>query len=290
MWAWPRWPTSGTSSTLPYGTSPRPSRCAASSSSPRRWPLALAVLAWIRQAQGEAVGALEAIGEAGLAAPGPDVPGLLNPVPAQRARLLLAQGDVAGAARWTQERGLGVGDEPDYPRSPSISCWARVLLAQDRPGPAFALLGRLHAAATSPGPHRQRHRDPGAAGAGPGARRAMRPPQWTAWPEPSCSAAPGAMSGCSPTKAWRWPRWLPAWSRRRRQATLPPAGSRSGCLAQLLRAFGEKPAAPGAAQAAKRGRVPGLVEQLTARELEILALLAAGTSNPRIAEQLVVRP
>ena len=34
--------------------------------------------------------------------------------------------------------------------------------------------------------------------------------------------------------------------------------------------------------------VPGMVEQLTARELEILALLAAGTPNPRIAEELVV--
>jgi DNA-binding NarL/FixJ family response regulator len=34
--------------------------------------------------------------------------------------------------------------------------------------------------------------------------------------------------------------------------------------------------------------VPGLVEQLTARELEILALLAAGTPNPRIAAELVI--
>ena len=33
---------------------------------------------------------------------------------------------------------------------------------------------------------------------------------------------------------------------------------------------------------------PSLVEQLTARELEVLALLAAGAPNPRIAEQLVV--
>jgi LuxR family transcriptional regulator, maltose regulon positive regulatory protein len=39
----------------------------------------------------------------------------------------------------------------------------------------------------------------------------------------------------------------------------------------------------GAASAA-----PGLVEQLTAREQEILVLLAAGAPNRRIAEQLVV--
>jgi LuxR family transcriptional regulator, maltose regulon positive regulatory protein len=54
------------------------------------------------------------------------------------------------------------------------------------------------------------------------------------------------------------------------------------CLAQVLRAFGGRPAAPRAIA------VPGLIEQLTARELEILALLAAGTSNPRIAGELVV--
>ncbi|MBO0808196.1 MAG: response regulator transcription factor, partial [Actinobacteria bacterium] len=56
-----------------------------------------------------------------------------------------------------------------------------------------------------------------------------------------------------------------------------------GCLAQLLRAFGGDGTGRGAAAA-----VPGLVDQLTARELEILGLLAAGTPNPAIAEQLVV--
>ena len=60
-----------------------------------------------------------------------------------------------------------------------------------------------------------------------------------------------------------------------------------GCLARVLGAFGEKPAAPGAGRGAA-AVVPGLVEQLTARELEVLALLAAGAPNPRIAEQLVV--
>ena len=34
--------------------------------------------------------------------------------------------------------------------------------------------------------------------------------------------------------------------------------------------------------------LPGLIEPLTAREVEVLALLAAGRSNPRIAEDLVI--
>ena len=113
-------------------------------------PLAagLVTLAWIRQATGDPAGALEAIGEAGQASPGPA--GLLNPVPAQRARLLLAQGDLAAAARWTQESGLDARTTSrDYPREPGYLVLARVLLAQGRPGQALALLDRLHAAAAA---------------------------------------------------------------------------------------------------------------------------------------------
>ena len=107
----------------------------------------LVTLAWIRQATGDPAGALEAIGEAEHASPGPA--GLLNPVPAQRARLLLAQGDLAAAARWTQESGLRADDEPGYPREPGHLVLARVLLAQEQPGEALALLDRLHAAAVA---------------------------------------------------------------------------------------------------------------------------------------------
>ena len=111
----------------------------------------LVTLAWIRQAQGDPGGAREAMDEAGRAAPGPGVTGLLNPVPTQRARLVLAQGDVATAARWTRERGLDADDEPSYPQEPEHLVLARVLLAQDRPGPALGLLERLHAAAAAQG-------------------------------------------------------------------------------------------------------------------------------------------
>jgi LuxR family maltose regulon positive regulatory protein len=89
--------------------------------------------------------------EAGRAALGPGVTGLLNPVPAQRARLLLAQGDVAGAARWTTERGLGPGDQPGYPREAEYLVLARVLLAQDRPAQALTLVERMLVSASGQG-------------------------------------------------------------------------------------------------------------------------------------------
>jgi LuxR family transcriptional regulator, maltose regulon positive regulatory protein len=60
-----------------------------------------------------------------------------------------------------------------------------------------------------------------------------------------------------------------------------------GCLAKVLRAFGGQDDLHGARRGGAMA-VPGLVEQLTARELEVLVLLAAGLPNPRIAEQLVV--
>jgi LuxR family maltose regulon positive regulatory protein len=134
-------------------------------------PLAagLVTLAWIRQATGDPGGALAAIGEAGQASPGP--PGLLNPVPAQRARLLLAQGDLAAAARWIEERGLGADDDPDYPREPGYLVLAP---GPARPGPARPGARAARPAARDggcPGPGGQHHRGRGAARAGAGRHR-----------------------------------------------------------------------------------------------------------------------
>src|SRR5215470_13714887 len=103
----------------------------------------LARLSQIRQATGDPAGALEAIGEAERVAASPVVGSLVNPVPAQRARLMLAQGNIAPAIRWIQQHGLGPEDELSYPHEQEYLVLARVLLAQGRPGEALALLDRL---------------------------------------------------------------------------------------------------------------------------------------------------
>jgi len=89
--------------------------------------------------------------EAGQAGLSPQVVALFNPVPSQRARLLLAQGDVHAAGQWTAAAGLSPDDEPDYPREPVYLVLARVLLARGDPGPALTLLQRLADAAAGQG-------------------------------------------------------------------------------------------------------------------------------------------
>jgi LuxR family transcriptional regulator, maltose regulon positive regulatory protein len=106
-------------------------------------PLAigLAVLARVRQAQGDQAGALQAIREAERVMPDPEVTSLLNPVPAVAARLLLAHGRLAEAAHWTIERGLKVEDTPSYVRERDQLVLARVMLASDQAERALPLLG-----------------------------------------------------------------------------------------------------------------------------------------------------
>jgi LuxR family maltose regulon positive regulatory protein len=245
----------------------------------------LVTLAWIRQAQGDPDGALEAMTEAGRAALGPGVTDLINPVPAQRARLLLAQGDVAAAGRWTTERGLGPGDEPGYPREREYLVLARVLLAQGLPAQALALLERMLAAAAA--------QSRTGSVIEIGALRALA--------LAACGDQDAAVDALARALALGYPQGyvrvfadegapmaalLARLAAAQRDQRAAAGGIHPGYLAALLRACGEADAVPPRSRAA--AAPPGMAEPLTARELEVLRLLAAGSSNQRIARELFV--
>ena len=249
-------------------------------------PLAtgLATLAWIRQATGDPAGAREAISEAGQVSPGPAA-GLLNPVPPQRARLQLAQGDLAAATDWIERRGLSADDEPDYPREPGHLVLARVLLAQAQPARAVALLDRLHAAAAA--------QDRTGSLIEIGALRALGLAA-SGEEATAVTALAGVLTLASPQGYVRVfaDEGPPMAALLARLIAAQRSGGTAaevplGCLARLQRAFGAQDIIPDAGRG-EVTTVPGLVEQLTSRELEVLEMLAAGKSNQAIANQLVV--
>ena len=247
-------------------------------------PLAdgLAILGMIRQATGDPAGALEAITEAGQASPGPA--GLLNPVPAQRARLLLAQGNLAAAARFAQENGLSPDDDPIYPREPGYLVLARVLLSQDRPAQALALLDRLHTAALA-----QDRTDSlietGALRALALAASGNEAGAVTVLAEALLLACPQGyvrvFADEGPPMAALLGRLIAA--QRTGQAAV---GVPLGYLARLQCAFDTGPSTPD--HRPGTAAVQGIVDPLTSRELEVLTMLAAGRSNQAIARELVV--
>ena len=248
----------------------------------------LTILARVRQAQGDPVAALEAVREAEQVQLSEAVVGLLNPAPALRARLELANGQVEAAARWVLQRGLAVQDQPSYPREREHLVLARVLLAQQAPERALELLERWTALAAAQGRTESTielltlqalaHAD-----------RGDEPAALTTLAEALVLAAPEGYLRVfvdeGPPMAALF-RQLLGGRHPERQAAVDAVPR--DYLARLAAAF-EQAGAP-VFPTAKRGAVmvPGLVEALSARELEVLALLATGKPNRAIAKELVV--
>ena len=91
-----------------------------------RWRVAMAR---IRQAEGDLGGALDLLNEAERMYVGDYFPNV-RPVPAQRARVQIAQGTVGEALGWARERGLSIADDLSYLREFEHITLARLLLAR----------------------------------------------------------------------------------------------------------------------------------------------------------------
>ncbi|TCO13147.1 LuxR family maltose regulon positive regulatory protein [Kribbella steppae] len=117
---------------------------------PYRWRVAMALL---REAEGDRGAALGLLAEAERVYVGDFAPNV-RPIPALRARMLAAHGDVAAALEWAHRYGVTVHDEVSYLREYEHVTLARVLFAKhDAEGSqqvlrdAIGLLERLLAAA-----------------------------------------------------------------------------------------------------------------------------------------------
>ncbi len=160
-----------------------------------------------------------------------------------------------------------------------------MLLAQARPGPALALLDRLHATAAAQARTGSlieigalRALDLAASGEEAAAVAALAEALILACPQGYVRV----FADEGPPMAALLARLIAAQRAGGAVAEVP-----LGCLARLQRALGAQDFAPDTGRGGVTA-VPGLIEQLTSRELEVLQMLAAGKSNQAIASQLVV--
>jgi LuxR family maltose regulon positive regulatory protein len=243
---------------------------------PYRWRVAMARL---REARGDADGALELLGEAERRHVIDLFPNV-RPVAAVRTRVWIAQGRLDEALGWAREQGLSAEDDLSYLREFEHLTLARLLLARsqrDRVNhsllEARGLLERLLTAADAGErmgsviqilvlqalTHRQLGDVPAALAS---LERALR------LAEPEGYVRTFVDEGESLRHLLR------------RAAGSGPA---SGYARRLLRAFDEPPRLPSVPAPAA-----ALAEPLTAREVEILRLIAAGMRNQEIADQLYI--
>ncbi len=236
-----------------------------------------ALLSLVRQARGDEAAAQESIAQARQLAEQIKVARLSGLVEAYQARLRLAEGRLDAARQWAEDYRLAGPTE--YLREFEDLTLARVLLAIEETNAALALLERLTASAEEAGRlgtvlevlvlqalALQAAGDENGALQALGRALALAEPEGYGRVFVEGGAAMGQLltraleEGIAPTYAFR----LLAALAEEQEGTRPPE----------------------AARAANPTRTPPLVEPPSERELEVLALVAAGLSNNAIADRL----
>jgi LuxR family maltose regulon positive regulatory protein len=244
----------------------------------------LVTLAWIRQARGDADGALEAMNEAYRMHPSPEVNSRWNPAPLERSRLLLAQGQTGEVERWMEERGLTAEDDASYVREPDYLVLARVLVARSDPDRALRLLERLDDLAE---PQDRKESLIEIRAVRSLALQAVGDHQdaLVVLADALALARPQGYVRVFADEGPPMAALLQSLIRtRERSGAALTSGAAREHLHRVVRAFRPPVGRPERAESG----ASGLVEPLTDRELEVLGLIAAGRPNREIADQLVV--
>lgn len=194
-----------------------------------------------------------------------------RPVAATIARVRLAAGDLAGAERWAADAGLSADSEPTYLREYEHLTFARVLLAGGRVPDAVPLLQRLLGAAGEAG------RTGSAIEAG--TLLALALAHRAGGGVAALAALDDALTRAAPERFVR--------------VFLDEGAPMTALLASAARQGGATGPAAAALLAAGRTRPVGtpkrgLVDALSARELDVLRLLRSDLTGPEIAAELVV--
>ena len=235
-----------------------------------RWRVATARL---YQARGDLDGAVALLDDAEHVYRG-DFSPAVRPIPALRARVRLAQGDVDAAVRWASARGLTADDDLSYVQELEHITLARILLAQrtaDRPpDAAIALLRRLLGAAE--GGHRE--------------GSAIEILVLLSLAHDACGDRPAASAAVGEALALAEPEGYvrvfldegPAMT-----ALLRSVSSHGGAGEQARHVLAS--ATRGGTTTSARG---GPVDALSDRELDVLRLLRSDLGGPAIARELLV--